>query len=49
MNDEEKSSGYHAAVWDGRNAEGRAVASGIYIYQIHAGSFSTSRKMLLLK
>lgn len=49
MNDEEKSSGYHAAVWDGRNAEGRAVASGIYIYQLRTKSFSKTKKMLLLK
>jgi len=49
INDEEKFAGYHAAVWDGRNTEGLAAASGIYIYHIRAGGFSTSWKMLLLK
>ena len=38
-----------AAYWDGRNEAGEEVSSGIYYYQIKAGSFSDIRKMLLLK
>ncbi len=38
-----------AAYWDGRNAVNEPVASGIYFYQIEAGTFSATRRMLILK
>ena len=38
-----------AAYWDGEDMYGAPVASGIYFYQIRAGSFSASRKMVILK
>ena len=38
-----------AAYWDGRNTLGERVASGIYFYQIQAGAFSATRRMLILK
>ena len=41
--------GNHRIVWDGRDDEGREVASGIYFYRLHADSFVKTRKMLLLK
>ena len=39
----------HAAYWDGRNALGESVASGVYFYTITAGDFTATRKMLLRK
>ena len=36
-------------VWNGRNEQGNPVASGIYLYKMKSGSFSKSRKMILLK
>ena len=43
-----KSPGYHEVVWNGRNAENAAVASGIYFYRFTNGAFADSRKMILL-
>ena len=38
-----------AAYWDGRNALGEHVASGIYFYQLQTDEMSTLRKMVILK
>ena len=38
-----------AAYWDGRNAFGEPVASGVYFYTITAGDFTATRKMLIRK
>ena len=47
--DERMEAGSFTATWDGTDELGRRVASGIYLYRIHAGDFSASRRMLLLK
>ena len=38
-----------AAYWDGTNALGESVASGVYFYTLTAGPFSATRKMLIRK
>ena len=38
-----------AAYWDGRNAAGESVASGVYFYTLSAGDFSATRKMVIRK
>ena len=38
-----------AAYWDGRNALGEPVASGLYFYTLSAGDFTATRKMLIRK
>ena len=38
-----------AAYWDGRNALGEPVASGVYFYTLTAGDFTATRRMLILK
>ena len=39
--------GSHTAYWDGQNAAGEPVASGVYFYSIRAGDFHATRKMLI--
>ena len=41
--------GSKTAVWDGTDGLGRSVSAGVYLYQIQAGEFSQTRKMVLLK
>ena len=38
-----------AAHWDGRNAAGEPVASGVYFYTLTAGEFKATRKMVIRK
>jgi hypothetical protein len=44
-----KEPGVHSAQWDGRNSKGKPVTSGVYFYKIEAGSFTATRKMLVLR
>ncbi|MBL7996828.1 T9SS type A sorting domain-containing protein [bacterium] len=46
---ETQSAGYKTVLWDGKNNAGTQVPSGIYIYKLEAGSFTSSKKMLLVK
>ena len=41
--------GEWTAVWDGRDVAGRPVASGVYIYRLHAGEARQHGRMLLIK
>ena len=41
--------GRYRVVWNSRDDFGRSVSSGIYLYQITAGKFTNTRKMLILK
>ena len=39
----------HAAYWDGRNALGERVASGVYFYQLTTPTFQQTRRLVILK
>jgi len=41
--------GYKSVIWDGTDEFGNSVGIGIYLYQIKAGNFSQTKKMLLLQ
>lgn len=46
---ERRNAGSFTATWDGTDALGRRVASGIYLYRIQTRGFSATKRMLLLK
>ena len=41
--------GYRSVQWDATDMHGKPVGAGVYFYQIHAGEFVQTRKMVLLK
>lgn len=47
--DRELEPGGHRVAWDGRDANGLEVASGVYLYSIRAPEFQSARKMALIR
>ena len=41
--------GYRSIIWDTTNDYGKPVSAGIYLYQIQAGEYIQTKKMVLLK
>jgi hypothetical protein len=46
---QEMEPGEHAAVWDGTDSRGRALASGVYFAKLTVGGETDSAKMIMLK
>jgi flagellar hook assembly protein FlgD len=44
-----RAAGSYQVLWDGRNARGAQVSSGVYFYRLQAGDLTQMRRMLLLK
>ena len=38
--------GFNNIVWDGTNDLGNKVATGVYIYKIRAGKFTSNKEMI---
>ena len=45
----DRDAGLNTAVWDGKNDQGDAVATGVYLYKLNVGTTVLTRKMVLLK
>ena len=41
--------GNHTIVWNGKDENGKAVASGVYFYKMNADKFISTKKMILMK
>lgn len=45
----DKAVGSHTVTWNGTDASGESVATGVYLYRLQAGDYTQTKKMLLLK
>jgi hypothetical protein len=45
----EQHPGRYSVHWDGRNDMREVVGSGVYLYRIESGSFTSTRKMTILR
>ena len=41
--------GFKSVQWDAKDSMGRPVSAGVYLYQIQAGEFVQTKKMVLLE
>ena len=46
--DREQPAGTHTVTWDGLNDNGVRVVSGVYFFQLHAGDYIKTRKMVVV-
>ncbi len=44
-----QSKGPHSIIWDGKDDKGKRVASGVYFYRFKVGTFSATKKVILLR
>lgn len=43
------SAGWHTVRWDGRDAHGALVSTGVYLYRLKSGTFTAVKKMILMR
>jgi hypothetical protein len=49
LEDRERAPGRYEVGWNGENANGDAVASGVYFYRLRTAQFTKTRKMVFVK
>jgi hypothetical protein len=49
LNKEIQEAGEHNYLWEGRDANGRAVSTGIYFYELYVNEYRESKAMILIK
>jgi flagellar hook assembly protein FlgD len=49
LTNETRAAGAQSATWDGRDDEGRSVASGVYFYKLTGGKLHADEEEVLLK
>ena len=47
--DEQKPAGQHQAIWNGKDASGKRVGSGLYFYRLSTDTQTQTRRMILVK
>ena len=46
---ENREAGTHNVVWNGKDDNGKNVASGVFFYRMKSGKYSSTKKMILMK
>jgi hypothetical protein len=41
--------GYQERIWDGKDASGSPVGSGVYFYRLTAGDKTLTKKMVMIR
>ena len=49
MMNQHQNAGHRSIIWDGTNDYDNTVSTGIYLYQIQAGAYTRTKKMVFLK
>jgi flagellar hook assembly protein FlgD len=47
--DREHAAGSYSIAWNGTDAGGKYVVTGVYLYRLQAGDYVETKKMLFLK
>jgi len=45
----EEKAGWKSVSWDGRDARGHVLSSGVYFYRLEAGSYTATRKLVVVR